>query len=127
MSVIGEASAFGREQVAFPLLLGSRRRLVGAAVCAVVVLLMGGVLGWFMHAVRTQREALTAILRAGGTVCYDWHAKNGTENRQVGPAAPKWLVAWVGVVCFGSVVAVSLRGDRAEPNEDRVQCGFAAL
>lgn len=38
----------------------------------VLVLILGGGLGWFVHSVRVQREAVVAIERAGGNVIYDW-------------------------------------------------------
>ena len=38
----------------------------------VAVLIVGGLLGWFLRSVRLQREAVEAIQRAGGWVAYDW-------------------------------------------------------
>ena len=37
----------------------------------VVVLVIGGGLGWVMQRARVQREAVAAIRRAGGSVLYD--------------------------------------------------------
>ena len=41
----------------------------------VVVLLVGGSLGWFVRSARIQREAVAAIEKAGGGVSYDWERR----------------------------------------------------
>lgn len=42
----------------------------------VLVLIIGAGLGWIVHGVRSQREAVAAIRRDGGAVLYDWEWKD---------------------------------------------------
>jgi hypothetical protein len=74
----------------------------------VVVLLVGGWLGWIVRGSRIQREAVEAIEKAGGTVMYNWEYSNGTMVPAGNPWAPTWLVNLIGVDCFGHVTSVSL-------------------
>jgi hypothetical protein len=41
----------------------------------VLVLVIGGVIGWTVHRARVQRDAIATIKRAGGSVAYDWQTK----------------------------------------------------
>ena len=45
----------------------------------VVVLVVGGWLGWIVRGARIQREAVAAITRAGGRVAYDWERRDGKD------------------------------------------------
>src|SRR3954453_23726474 len=85
----------------------SRRRWLRISVRAVLllVLLIGGLLGWMVRAARIQRDAVAAIDGAGGHVLYDWEWENGYPKND-GPWAPEWLVDRLGIDCFGSVVHV---------------------
>ena len=47
-----------------------------------LVLLLGGGLGWVVHCARVQRDAVSAIRRAGGNVFYDNHL-NTTGRSEV--------------------------------------------
>jgi hypothetical protein len=47
----------------------------------VVILLIGGGLGWFLVRVRTQRDAAAAVKRAGGSISYDWEWSDGMPSR----------------------------------------------
>src|SRR5438552_3500910 len=69
----------------------------------VLVLLIGAGLGWIARGARLQRDAVTAIQKAGGSVQYDWEG-------------PKWLAGLIGVDYFGHVVTVAMtkRGSDAE-------------
>ncbi len=55
----------------------------------VLVLILGGGLGWVVHRARVQRDAVAAIERAGGSVSYfwNWDAPNTARGR----AIPPWL------------------------------------
>src|SRR5262245_10312561 len=77
----------------------------------ILVLLLGGGLGWTIRGARAQREAVAAIRRAGGSVRYNWEWGNGQPNLVGKPWAPGWLVDRIGIDYFGSVAAVYL--DRA--------------
>ena len=52
----------------------SRRRWLRISVrgLIILVLVIGGWLGWAVHNARIQREAVAAVERAGGEVMYDW-------------------------------------------------------
>jgi hypothetical protein len=71
----------------------------------VVVLLIGGGLGWFVRKARIQREAGEALSSRGAFVYYDWQFKDGhiTDGR---PPAPEWLVRRIGVDYFGKIIYV---------------------
>ena len=88
----------------------------------VLVLAIGGGLGWTVHRANVQRNAVAAIERAGGHVYYDWQCDpNGmplpvasaSEGAGVSvpnapPHWPKALVKGLGVDYFGHVVTVDM-------------------
>jgi hypothetical protein len=74
----------------------------------ILVLLLGGGIGWIVRGVRIQREAVAAIEAAGGRVVYDWQWKRGRRVPGARPWAPGWLVDHLGVDFFGSVIQVFL-------------------
>src|SRR5690242_803936 len=80
-----------------------RRRLrISVRGLIALVLLVGGWLGWIGHEARVQRQAVTAIERAVGSVQYD---------REL----PRWLGAVIGIDTLSNVVSVSLaRTDMSE-------------
>jgi hypothetical protein len=78
----------------------------------VLVLVIGGGLGWIVREARIQREAVAAIRKAGGTVLYDWQWRDGDLIPGGKPCAPGWLVDLIGVDYFGHVTAVGLYPDR---------------
>ena len=74
----------------------------------VVVLVIGGWLGWIVRSARIQREAVMAIENAGGAVSYDWDRISG--NIPAGrPWAPEWLVNLIGVDFFGHVTEALIK------------------
>ena len=74
----------------------------------VIVLVVGGWLGWIVRSARIQREAVAAIRKTEGLVLYDWQWKDGREFVGGGPSAPKWLVNTFGADYFNNVAAVCL-------------------
>jgi hypothetical protein len=62
----------------------------------VLVLLIGGGLGW-LRSVRDQRDAVAAIQKARGRVSYDWQWNDGGSTPNGEPLWPRWLVNRVGV------------------------------
>jgi len=76
----------------------------------VLVLIVGGSLGWLTRSAQIQRDAVSSIRRAGGLVTYDWQQKHGKLNQTTTTWAPKWLVDGIGIDYFDHVVYVSLRG-----------------
>ena len=73
-----------------------------------LVLVIGGWLGWIVRNARIQREAVAAIEKAGGTVAYNWEWNNGNRIPRGKPWAPRWLVNLIGVDYFGHVTYVTL-------------------
>jgi internalin A len=74
----------------------------------VVVLLIGGWLGWIVRSARIQQVAVAAIENAGGFVWYDWQWSKGRSIPGAQPWAPRWLVDRIGVDYFGHVTCVML-------------------
>ena len=73
----------------------------------VLVLVIGGGLGWIVREARIQRGAVAAIENAGGGVSYDWQWSNERSISGGKPWAPRWLVALIGVDYFGHVTRAS--------------------
>jgi hypothetical protein len=76
-----------------------------------LVLVMGGSLGWYIRDVRLQRAAVAAVERARGRVAYEWQYKGDEPDARGEPWAPDWLRKKVGVDYLGSVVAAGIRDD----------------
>jgi Leucine-rich repeat (LRR) protein len=74
----------------------------------VIVLVIGVGLGWVVRQAHVQRDAVAAILRAGGVVEYDWQRANRKSIPGGEPSAPRWLVHLIGGDFFGHVTAVWL-------------------
>jgi internalin A len=72
----------------------------------VVVLVMGGGLGWLVRSAHIQRDAVAAIQHAGGNVLYSWERNNRTGMSGGKPWAPTWLADLIGVDYFGHVTTV---------------------
>lgn len=76
-----------------------------------LILLVGGGLGWLVHRAHQQRDAVAAIQRAGGYVEYDWQFRGGVPVSNGAPQYPRWIVDGVGVDYFSNVVSVFLEGE----------------
>lgn len=76
----------------------------------VLVLVLGGGLGWFAHRARVQRDAVAAIVAARGRVAYGWELSNGPfrTNAKSKPPWPAWLIRLVGLDALGTVRSASL-------------------
>jgi internalin A len=99
-----------------------RRKQFGLSlrVLMVLVLLLGGGMGWYAYRARVQREAVAAIEAAGGKVYYDWEW-NGDQPAPptAKPMWPKWLVDRVGPDYLGNVIAVCFDpSDSSKANDD---------
>jgi hypothetical protein len=86
----------------------------------IVVLVIGAGLGWTIHRVKVQRDAVSAIQRARGSTLYDWEWMNNGPVLNGKPWAPKWLVDWLGVDWFGHVIFVQLYPDHGPGDVDEV-------
>jgi Leucine-rich repeat (LRR) protein len=78
-----------------------------------LVLVLGGMLGWVVHLAHVQRDAVAAIRSGGGQVTYNWQLKtlpSGTVQFDVTgrPEAPSWLLDYLGDDYFGHVEQVEL-------------------
>jgi len=74
----------------------------------IFILVLGVALAWLERRAKVQREAVAAIQRSGGRVCYEWERKDRFLVPNGRPRWPKWLVDRVGVDYFGSVVSAEL-------------------
>jgi hypothetical protein len=77
----------------------------------VLVLVIGGWLGWIVRSARIQHNAVASIKRAGGTILYERNMQMDERmwlrDRWVMP--PKWLVDRLGIDYFSNVEGVVLR------------------
>jgi internalin A len=87
----------------------------------VVVLVIGGWLGWIVRSVRIEREAVAAVKRAGGGVVYDWEWSNHNYRPGIKPQGPIWLQDLIGLDDLGHVALVELPSDG--PHEAMAQVG----
>ena len=79
----------------------------------IVVLAVGGGLGWVVHLAHVQRDAIAAIRARGGHATYDWQLKvlpNGTRQFDATgrPKGPNWLLGFLGPDFVGHVDRVQL-------------------
>ena len=115
---------------------------IGLRGLMVLVAAVAGGIGYFLHTVRTQRDAVAAIVAAGGDVSYSWQQVDlQTGERTARPAGLAWLVDRLGPDYFGHVFFVGLGpiiaedefgppGERSDPGSARdhaTDAGRAAL
>jgi hypothetical protein len=81
---------------------------ISLRVLMLLVLASAVLLGWRVHLVKRQREAVAAIKAYGGVVQYDWEFVNDTPTPGRSPAAPGWLRRAIGDEYFQDVVQVNL-------------------
>jgi hypothetical protein len=90
-----------------------RRRLrFSIRALVVVVLCLGGGLGWIVYRARVQHRSVDAIQRMGGSALYDWQFKSGPV-RDGAPWAPSWLIERIGADYFQYVTYVYLPNARS--------------
>ena len=66
----------------------------------VFVLVIGVWLGWFVRRARVQRQAVAAIVKAGGDVVYGWDYRTVVRG-------PRWLRELIGVDYFDTVTGIN--------------------
>jgi hypothetical protein len=109
-----------------------RRLRLSVRFLMVLVLIVGGSLGWFIHRATVQRDAVRAIEAAGGTVSYDFQQSPSflTPSK---PPGPKWLVDRIGIDFFANVTSVSFRTSQrnavvyAPPQTDAILADIGRL
>jgi internalin A len=74
----------------------------------VLVLVIGGGLGWLVRSARIQHAAVAAIERAGGGASYDFEINNGISVGRADQFKPRWLAELIGVDYLAGVTDVSL-------------------
>jgi hypothetical protein len=89
----------------------------------ILVLVLGGGIGWVAHRTKIQRDAVRGISAAGG-VRYNWQYVSGKYDPKASPPGPKWLRDIVGPDLLDTVVVVLLRSEDAD---DRVMSHVIAL
>jgi hypothetical protein len=72
----------------------------------VFVLVIGAGLGWVLRDAHIQRDAVAAVIKAGGNLLHDWQWSNGKPVPGGKPWAPEWLTNLIGVDYFSDVTAV---------------------
>jgi hypothetical protein len=86
------------------------------------VILFGAGLGWIVRKAHIQRDAVAAVLKAGGTVAHSWEYDQKPILRGR-PSAPSWLVDLVGIEFFGHVTHVDLSGLSGPADSTLVEVG----
>lgn len=98
-------------------LLRKRLRL-SLGTMMVVVLGIGGVLGWVAHRAHVQRDAVAAVTtprrNTRGNVYYDWQFVAGKFDKDAKPRGPRWLRDVLGPDVFDTVVSVTIKGDNVD-------------
>jgi hypothetical protein len=74
-------------------------------------LLIAALLGWFVHCVKTQQDAVASITKAHGQVYYSYQRdpRWGFYDWRRQPRCPTWLLDLVGIDCVYSVEAAGVR------------------
>ncbi len=110
----------GTDSQSVPPIVSAWRRLSHLSVraLAILVLIVGGGLGWFIRSAKIQRQAVEVIDKVGG-VQYDWQSSRGSSGTRTAPWAPKWLVDRVGVDFFSHVTVVEITGHETTDLEMR--------
>ena len=79
------------------------RFLLSLRVLMVVVLILGGWLGWIVHRARVLREVVAAVERSGGFVILDTDLGASPPAKRPPPWAPRWVVDRLGAEYFYTV------------------------
>ncbi len=74
-----------------------------------VVLAVGGCLGWWLHLARVQRQAVAAIRAAGGSITYEWDVPGDPST----PGWRRWVAEHVDVDLTSNVVQCVAQSDAA--------------
>jgi internalin A len=103
------------ESTATPTKPRRRRFVLNLRVLMLVVLIVGGGLGWKARRASIQRRAVAAIKEAGGLIYYDHQIQGNTRVPTARPWAPDWLRGPLGDEFFQEVEQVHFMGPIAGP------------
>ncbi len=89
----------------------------------VLVLIIGGGLGWVLYRARLQRDAVAAIRRVGGEAAYSWQWSHGRPiSPPPRPPWPAWLRRILGPDFLDTVTFVRLYGEQCDDEAMRAAC-----
>ena len=77
----------------------------------ILVLVIGGAIGWVVSRAREQREIAEAIVEAGGNYSYDHELQERAERFNYRRRTPTWLDKTLGPDYFRTITHVILRND----------------
>ncbi len=105
-----------------------RRRLVlGLRGLMLAVLVIGGVIGWFVYRTRVQREAVAAIQLVHGSFNYDIGDSIGNKPDIMRRPPPRWLYDNLGPDYFGNVIHVGFGADPSIRADDALMFRIGRL
>jgi hypothetical protein len=81
----------------------------------ILLIILGGGLGWIVHRARAQRDIVAAIVQAGGSVDYDWEWTDGDYIPGKRASWPKWLGDRIGIDYVCNVSRVILLDIKTDP------------
>ena len=90
-----------------------RRFVMSLRALMLLVLVVGGLIGWRANRARTQRRAVAAIRASGGYVSYDFQRLSRIRPETIWdrrPPAPAWLCRMIGDEYFQEVTSVQFAG-----------------
>lgn len=106
-----------------------RRFAISLRASMLLVLVVGGLIGWKARRASLQRRAVAAIQRLGGSTQYDWEAAHDWRS-DPDPASvpgPAWLRRIIGDEYFQEVAVVSLAPFRDQPDQPIEQSAYRKL
>jgi Leucine-rich repeat (LRR) protein len=86
----------------------------------VLVLVIGGGLGWLIRSARIQREAVAELQKNGDAANYNWQVIDGKPIRGGKPPLPRLLVDFIGIDYVCHVTDVTLMGPTSVPPSARI-------
>jgi Leucine-rich repeat (LRR) protein len=89
----------------------------------VLTLLIGVWMGWIVRSARIQREAVAAILAAGGSVSYESKVRGGVVLPATKSWTRRWLMDFLGIDYFDHVTAVAFDSYATAPDAAMVHVG----
>ncbi len=85
-----------------------RRRLrLSVRALMILVLILGGGVGWVVHRVQVKREAFAAVEKAGGNITLDWEWIDGRFVPKGNSWCPEWLINCLGNHYFVNAARVN--------------------